>query len=112
MGTVEVEEECEGCGYVFFVVGVAFGVAKSAADEEGGSVADVAGNDSFRKFRLAEVREGSVDGVAEIDAGVDESAVEIEDEKAGRQGKRHCLMVMDLAGVSFLGNEEALCGMQ
>lgn len=90
MGVVEfvnavvVEEEGEGCGYIFFVVDVAFGIAEGPADEKGGTVADVAGNDGFGELGLAEVGEGGVDGVAEIDAGVDEGTVEIEDEEVGR----------------------------
>jgi hypothetical protein len=84
MDAVVIEEECEGFGYIFFVMDVAFGVAEGATDEEGSSVTDVAGDDSFGKFRFAEVGERGVDGVAEIDAGVDEGAVEIEDKEAGR----------------------------
>jgi len=44
---VVVEEECKRLGYIFFVVNIAFGVAKGSADEERGSVADVAGDDGF-----------------------------------------------------------------
>ena len=72
---VVVEEECEGFVDVLFVVDVAFGVAEGSADEEGGSVADVAGDDGFGELGFAEVGEGGVDGVAEVDAGVDEGAV-------------------------------------
>ena len=36
---------------------------------------------------LAEVGEGGVDGVAEVDAGVDEGAVEIEDDEAGGESR-------------------------
>ncbi len=116
MGVVEfvdavvVEEECEGFGYIFFVVDVAFGVAEGAADEERGSVADVAGDDGFGEFGFAEVREGGVDGVAEIDAGVDESAVEIKDEEARRWCKGHSVRVIDSAGVSFLANGGIMTG--
>ena len=83
---VVVEEEGQGFGDVLFVVDVAFGVAEGAADEHGGAVADVAGDDGVGELRLAEVGEHGVDGVAEVDAGVDEGAVEIEDEEAGRWG--------------------------
>jgi hypothetical protein len=83
---VVVEEEYEGFGYIFFVVDVAFGVAEGPADEKGGAVADVAGDDGFGELRFAEVGEGGVDGVTEVGAGVDEGAVEIEDEEAGRWG--------------------------
>jgi len=73
--SVVVEEEGQGFGYVLFVVDVALGVAEGSADEEGGSVADVAGDDGFGELGFAEVGEGGVDGVAEVDAGVDEGAV-------------------------------------
>ena len=85
---VIVEEECKGFGYVFFVVDVAFGVAEGPADEKGGAVADVAGDDGFGELGLAEVGQGGVDGVAEIDAGVDEGAVEIEDKETRRRYER------------------------
>ena len=65
---VVVEEECESFGYIFFVVDVALRVSKGAADEERGAVADVAGDDGFGQLGFTEVREGGVDGVAEIDA--------------------------------------------
>ena len=86
---VVVEEEGESFGYKFFVVEIAGGVAEGAADEHGGAVAEVAGDDGWRELGLAEVAEHGVDGVAEIDAGVDEGAVEIEDEEAGRRDGGH-----------------------
>jgi hypothetical protein len=46
--TVVVEEECKSFGYILFVMDVPLGIAKGAADEEGGAVADVAGDDSLR----------------------------------------------------------------
>jgi carbonic anhydrase len=101
---VVVEEEGEGFGYVFFVVDVSLGVTEGAANEQGGAVADVAGDDGFGEFGFAEVGEGGVDGVAEIDAGVDQGAVEVEDEELGSWCKRHSLRVIDSAGISFLGN--------
>ena len=79
---VVVEEEGKGFVYKFFVVEIAGGVAEGAADEHGGSVAEVAGDNGGRELGLAEVAEHGVDGVGEIDAGVDEGAVEIEDEEA------------------------------
>jgi hypothetical protein len=60
------------------------GVAEGAADEHGGAVADVAGDEGVGQGRLADVGEGGVDGVAEVEGGVDERAVEIEDEQTGR----------------------------
>ena len=105
---VVVKEECQGFGYIFLVVNVALGVAEGAADEERGSVADVAGDDGFGEFRFAEAVKGGVDGVAEVDAGVDERAVEVKDEKAGRWDERHYLRVIDSRGVSFFA-QEATC---
>ena len=78
---------------VFFVVDVAVGVAEGAADEHGDAVADVAGDDGVGELGLAEVGEGGVDGVAEVDAGVDEGAVEVEDEEAGDGVEGHTAMV-------------------
>ena len=94
MDAVVVEEEGEGFGYKFFVVEIAGGIAEGAADEHGGAVAEVAGDDSRREFGLAEVAEHGVDGVGEINARVDEGAVEIEDEEAGRRCG-HSLSVID-----------------
>jgi len=91
---IVVEEECECIGYILLVGDVTFGVADGAADEHGGSVADVTGDDGLGESGLAEVGEGGVDGVAEIDAGVDEGAVEIEDDEAGR-GEGHASRVID-----------------
>lgn len=79
---IVVEEEGKGFGYIFFVVGIAFGIAEGAADEHGGSVADVAGDDGLGEDEFAEVGEGGVDGVAEILARVDEGPIEIEDYEA------------------------------
>jgi hypothetical protein len=103
MDTVVVEKECKGFGYIFFIVDVALGIAEGPADEERGSVADVAGDDGLGELRLAEVGAGGVDGVAEVDAGVDERAVEIEDEEAGRWGQGHCFRVIDSAWCKLLG---------
>jgi hypothetical protein len=100
---VVVEEEGESFGYIFFVVDVALGVAEGPADEKGSSVADVTGDDGFGEFGLAEVGEGGVDGVTEVGAGVDEGAVEIEDEEAGRRGEGHCFRVIDSAWCKLLG---------
>jgi len=44
---VVVEEECKCFSYIFFIVNISFGVAKSPADEEGSSVADVTRDDGF-----------------------------------------------------------------
>ena len=81
---------------------VAFGIAEGPTDEERGPVADVAGDDGFGKLRLAEVGQGGVDGVAEVGAGVDERAVEVEDEEAGRWRERHWFRVIDSGGCKLL----------
>ena len=75
MDAVVREEKGEGFVDVLFVVDVAGGVAEGSADEHGDAVADVAGDDGFGEGGSAEVGEGGVDGVAEVDAGVDEGAV-------------------------------------
>ena len=87
------EEEGEGFFDVLFVMDVAGGVAKGSADEHGDAVAYVAGDDGFGERGLAEVGEGGVDGVAEVDAGVDEGSVEIEDDEVGDGIERHIAMV-------------------
>jgi hypothetical protein len=46
------------------------------------------------------VAEGGVDGVAEIDAGVDKGAVEIKDDEAGHGRGRHFLTIIDRRAVS------------
>ena len=48
-----------------------------SANEHGGAVTDVAGNEFVREFWLVNVHEGGVDGVAEIARGIDECAVEV-----------------------------------
>ncbi len=45
------------------------------------SVADVSGDNGLGELGLVEVREHGVDGVAEVDAGVDEGAVEVESDE-------------------------------
>ena len=80
---VVVEEEGQSVGHVLLVVDVSFRIAESSADEHGGPVSDIAGYDRLRKLRLVEVSKHRIDGVAEINTGVDESAVEIECDKAG-----------------------------
>lgn len=75
MDAVVVEEKCECFGYILLIVCVAFGVSDGAADEDRCAIADVAGDNGFREFGLAEVGEGGIDGVAEVDSRVDEGAV-------------------------------------
>jgi hypothetical protein len=91
---VVVEEEGKSLGYILFVMDVAFWVAEGAADEHGCSVTDVAGDDGFGEFGLAEMGEGGVDGVAEIDPGVDESAVKIEHKESRNDVESHIAMVV------------------
>jgi ParB-like chromosome segregation protein Spo0J len=82
------------------VVDVAGRVAEGAADEHGGSVADIAGDDGFGELGLAEMEEHGVDGVAEVDAGVDEGAIEIEDQETRGGEQRHVSMVAGGVGVA------------
>jgi len=90
---VVIEEEGKGFGYILLVVDVAGRVAEGAADEHGGSVADIAGDDGFGELGLAEMEEHGVDGVAEVDAGVDEGAIEVEDQETWGGEQRHVSMV-------------------
>ena len=103
VNAVVVEKKCEGFGYIFFVMDVALWIAEGSANEKRGSVADVAGDDGFGELGFAEVGEGGVDGVAEVGAGVDEGAVEIEDEEAGGWGEGHRLRVIDPGWCKLLG---------
>ena len=80
VGAVVGEEEVEGAAEeVVGLVGVegveVVGVAEGAANEHGGAVADVAGDEGVGQGRLADVGEGSVYGVAEVQRGIDERAV-------------------------------------
>lgn len=102
MDTVVVEKIREDLGYIFFIVNVAFGVAEGTADEHGSSVANVAGDDRLWKRRFVEVVEGGVDRVAEVDAGVDQRAVKIEDDEAGKGSERHFLTIIEIYAVSSL----------
>ncbi len=66
------------------------GIAECATNEHGCAIADVAGNQRVGKGWFADVREGSVYGVAEVERGVDERAIEIKDQKA-RWNTKHTL---------------------
>ena len=88
VGAVVDEEVVEGAAEeVIAVAGMEgveiVGVAEGAADEHGGAVADVAGDQRVGEGGLAYVLEGSVYGVAEVERGVDERAIKIKDQKAG-----------------------------
>ena len=63
---------------------VAFGIAEGAAKEHGGAVADIGADEGRGEGWTVKVGEGGVDGVGEILFGVDESAIEIEDDESGR----------------------------
>jgi hypothetical protein len=95
MNSVIVEEKRKCFGYILLIVGVAFGVADGAANKHGDTVSDIAGDHGMRESRFAEVGEGGINGVTEIDTRVDEGAVEIEDEETGGWRVRHCLRVID-----------------
>ena len=80
VGAVVGEEEVEGAAEegvgVAGVEGVeVVRVAEGAADEHGGAVADVAGDEGIGQGRLADVGERCVYGVAEVEGGIDERAV-------------------------------------
>ncbi len=84
VGEEEVEGAAEEVVAVAGVEGVEIaGIAKSAADEHGSSVTDVTGDQGVGQGRLAYVDEGGVYGVAEVERGVDERTVKIEDQQAG-----------------------------
>jgi hypothetical protein len=114
MGSIVGEEEVEGAAEETVAVGgvegvEVVGIAEGAADEHGGTVTDVAGDERIWKGRLADVGESCVDGVAKVEGGIDKRAVEVEDEQAGRHtnhgasvaaplttAERRSLVVVDL----------------
>lgn len=83
----------EGIVVGVWLVGDEMGVGKGAADEGGGSIADVGGDDVLCEGRFAEVAQHGVDGVREVNAGVYEGAVQVKDEEAG--GEEHGSILED-----------------
>lgn len=90
---VEVQEKGDCFGYILFVVNVTLGIAEGTADKHGGSVAEVAGDHGFGEKWFIEVGEHGVDGVGEIDSGVDEGTVKVEDEETKGREMRHVAML-------------------
>lgn len=74
---------------------ITFGVAQGAADEHGCSIANVGGDDGFGETGLVEVGKRGVDRIAEIDAGIDQGAVEVEGDEARWGRKRHHFTIID-----------------
>ena len=66
-----------------FVDGVA---AESALDEDWGAVADVAGDDVVGEGGASDVAKGGVDGMHEVEARVDQGAIEVKDDKLDGAG--------------------------
>src|SRR5205807_9402295 len=56
-------------------------IAQSAAHQHGGAVADVAGNDFIRKFGLAKIAKHGIDGICQVDAGINQRAVKVKDQQ-------------------------------
>ena len=52
--------------------------AQRFGDQDGRAVADVAGDDFFGQFGAIEFAEGGVDGMDQVELGIDEGAVQIE----------------------------------
>ena len=99
MDAVVVEEEGERISHVFLVMDVSLGIAEGAADEHGGSVADVTTDDGLGELGFSQVNEHGIDGVAEINSGVDKGAIEIEDDQTGsRESHEMSLMEEGTAG--------------
>jgi len=57
------------------------GIAEGAAHQHWGAVAYVGGDDIAGEFRASQVLEHGVYGVDEVEAGVDQGSVEIEDQQ-------------------------------
>ncbi len=63
-------------------------VAQSAADQLRRAVADVAGDSVFVQLLAAHFREHGVDGADQVELGIDERAVQIENQRAhGRKSR-------------------------
>ena len=56
--------------------------AEGFSDQHWSAIADVAGNCIFMEFVALYVAQHGVDGMDQVELGIDESAVEIEDERA------------------------------
>jgi hypothetical protein len=63
-----------------------FGVSEGSADKHGRTISNVGGDDFVREFGAMEVTKHGVNGVDEIKSGVDQGAVEIEDDELDRAG--------------------------
>jgi hypothetical protein len=77
VGTVVSEEVVERLVEEVLVVGI----AERATYEHGCTVSDVGSDDVAGEFGAMEVAESCVDGVNEVETGVDEGAIEIEDDE-------------------------------
>ncbi len=74
VGEKKLQSLAKGC----FVDGIA---AESALDEDWCAVADIAGDDVVGEGGTSDVAEGGVDGMHEIEARVDQGAIEVKDDK-------------------------------
>jgi len=74
VGEKKLQSLAKGC----FVDGIA---AESALDQDWCAVADIAGDDVVGEGGTSDVAEGGVDGMHEIEARVDQGAIEVKDDK-------------------------------
>jgi hypothetical protein len=54
-----------------------FGVAQGSPDQHWGAIADIRSDYVTRQFRVLEVPEGGIDGMNQVQAGIDQRAIEI-----------------------------------
>jgi hypothetical protein len=88
VGAIVGEEVVEGPAEEFVGVGgvesvEVVGIAERAPDEHGSAVSDIAGDEGIGQGWFADVSECGIYRVAEVERGIDERTVEVEDKKAG-----------------------------
>src|SRR5205814_6938512 len=74
---VVIQEVLHGFANEMFI----FGISKRAPHQHGSAIPDVAGDDVGGKLVPSKVAQHSIDGVCQVGAGVDQSAIEIKDQQ-------------------------------
>src|SRR5438270_8508995 len=69
-------------------------VTQSATDQSGCAIADISGDDLYRQLVAAVLAKHSVDGICQVNAGIEQGAVQVEDEQA-KLGQRRAAAEAD-----------------
>jgi hypothetical protein len=88
VGAVVSQEIVEG----FVEEGFVFGIAEGAANEHGGAIANVGGDDFVGQFGALKVAKGGIHGMNEVEAGIYQSSIQVEYDEldgAGIESTRH-----------------------